>query len=355
MAIRRFYATQDNTITNAYKQNLTKRATGSNMGASDILEVFSIYGQATTSSSEYSRVLVQFDTTAMAASRSAGDIPASGSVNFYLRMFNCPHQATTPSEFTLVAAPISSSWDEGTGLDMDEYKEEDTSNWISRSVGNAWSVEGGDFLTSSVDNFYNQAFSTGLEDMTIDVTAQVEEWLNENTGNYGFGVFMTSSLETDTVSYYTKKFFGRGSEFFFKRPVIEARWDDSKKDNRGNFVISSSMLSSSDNLNKLYLYNVFRGAYKDIPGLTGNKLFVSLYSSSLTSGNPTTFTASRVDTGIYSASVYLYTTASVIYDVWSSASSAPSDDGARTTQYHTGSITASAHTVVNIILLILIL
>ena len=44
--IKRFYATKDNTITNAFEENLTIRGTGSNMGASDVLEVFSIYGQA---------------------------------------------------------------------------------------------------------------------------------------------------------------------------------------------------------------------------------------------------------------------------------------------------------------------
>ena len=51
MAIRRFKATKDNTITNAYKANLTTRGTGSNMGASDILEVFSIYAQQASASS----------------------------------------------------------------------------------------------------------------------------------------------------------------------------------------------------------------------------------------------------------------------------------------------------------------
>ena len=45
MAIKRFFATKDNTISNAFKDGLTTRATGSNMGASDILEVFSINGQ----------------------------------------------------------------------------------------------------------------------------------------------------------------------------------------------------------------------------------------------------------------------------------------------------------------------
>ena len=42
MAIKRYYATADNTITNAYKANLSTRGVSGNMGQSDILEV-SIY------------------------------------------------------------------------------------------------------------------------------------------------------------------------------------------------------------------------------------------------------------------------------------------------------------------------
>ena len=343
MAIKRFYAEKDNTITNAFKPNLITRATASNMGAADILEVFSMYGQATTSSSELSRVIIQFDTGSISTARLAGDIPGSGSVNFYLRMFNCPHQNTVPEDYDMVIAPISQSWNEGVGLDMDEYKEADESNWIKRNSSTNWYTEGGDFLTASGDYFLTQSFSTGLEDLSVDVTQQVEEWLNSNTGNYGFGVFMTSSIASDTVSYYTKKFFGRGSEFFFKRPVIEARWDDSKKDNRVNFVISSSILSAADNLNEIYLYNTYKGAYKDIPNLSGDILNVSLYRDALTDGAPTSFTASKVDTGIYSASVFLNTTASILYDVWSTGASPPADGGARATQFHTGSITPTSH------------
>ena len=62
MAIKRYYATKDNTITNAFKANLSTRGISGNMGQSDILEVFSIYAQANTSSSELSRVLIEFDT-----------------------------------------------------------------------------------------------------------------------------------------------------------------------------------------------------------------------------------------------------------------------------------------------------
>ena len=42
MGIKRYESDSDNTITNAYKTDLTTRATGSNMGQSDVLEVFSI-------------------------------------------------------------------------------------------------------------------------------------------------------------------------------------------------------------------------------------------------------------------------------------------------------------------------
>jgi len=59
--IKRFYATKDNTITNAFEENLTTRATGSNIGASDVLETFSIYAQASSGSLEKARILIQFD------------------------------------------------------------------------------------------------------------------------------------------------------------------------------------------------------------------------------------------------------------------------------------------------------
>ena len=60
MAIKRYTSNADTTITNAYKASLSTRGTGSNMGESDVLEVFSILGQASTSSLERSRALLNF-------------------------------------------------------------------------------------------------------------------------------------------------------------------------------------------------------------------------------------------------------------------------------------------------------
>ena len=63
MAIKRYTANADNTITNAFEANLQTRGTGSNMGESDIVETFTIYGQTTlngTSSNEQANILINF-------------------------------------------------------------------------------------------------------------------------------------------------------------------------------------------------------------------------------------------------------------------------------------------------------
>jgi len=60
MGIKRYTATKDNTITNAYEPNLVTRGTSSNMGLADSLEVFSIFAQANSSSYEQTKILAQF-------------------------------------------------------------------------------------------------------------------------------------------------------------------------------------------------------------------------------------------------------------------------------------------------------
>ena len=102
MSIRRYTASADTTITNAFEANLQLRGTGSNMGASDILEAFSIYGQQDSASSELSRILIKFPIDQIQTDRSASTIPASGNVDFYLRLFNAKHSQTLPKDYKKV-------------------------------------------------------------------------------------------------------------------------------------------------------------------------------------------------------------------------------------------------------------
>ena len=67
--------------------------------------------------------------------RSNNKIPASGSVNFYLKMFNAEHNNTLPRGYNLVVMPLAKDWQEGRGLDMESYSDKtfdsEGSNWIN--------------------------------------------------------------------------------------------------------------------------------------------------------------------------------------------------------------------------------
>ena len=480
MAIKRYFADADNTITNAFQENLTTRGTGSNSGRSDILEVFSIYAQESATSTELSRILLQFPVSDIATDRTAGNIPASGSVSFYLKMFNAKHPHTLPSDYKLTIQAISGSWQEGNGLDMEGYSDVTYdnigSNWInannnfvsasatvtalSKTAGEAntrvltvadssgnsvnfqidnslststatkiafsnansnanqfatniaaavnaantattlnvvasaesatvtltqtaagaagnsaadisgtavsdsvvtivkqfgggngkWATAGGDYFTDTSSSF-DASFPVGNENLEVDVTTLVEQWVNSDGNvlgskeNNGFGIRLSSSYEAYDAatnpdgavkSYYTKKFFARDSEFFFDRPVLEARWNSTKRDNRGNFVISSSAAPAEDNLNKLYLYNYVRGRLVDVAGDASVQPVFKLYysSGSVPEGSPrgflrasnnsaiTSISATRESKGVYfvniaATSSIVNSTYPYLVDVWS--------------------------------------
>lgn len=488
MAIKRYYASADNTITNAFQSNLTTRATGANMGASDILEVYSIYGQESSGSQELSRVLIGFDlsgsantigsdadnnkltlsnratavitalskTSGQASTRTlvvtdvegnavtftidnslststatniafgnansnatqfatniaaainaanvagtlkvkasssdevvtltmvkrgaAGNDVASLSgtavsdsvvtvnnnfkngsdgANFYLRLFNAPHGQTLPKNAILVVQGLQKKWSEGRGLDMEEFSDltngDGGSNWVYAEDGDngvrvAWDRQGGNFHQSPV---YTASFGAGTAgvtgsgptaDLQVNVTDLVYEWYDydgtNGKKNHGFIVRLTGSQEayfqgnpsdTDhdgnlnnltgsTTSFYTKKFFARGTEFFFKQPCLEARWNDAIKDDTGNLYFSSSLAPQAENLNTIYMYNYVRGQLRNIPDVGTGPIFVELYSGSIGNNSPSTssvllpqgggvvaagntvITGGYVSTGVYSAS-----------------------------------------------------
>ena len=387
MAIKIYSASADTTITNAYKPDLVTRGTGSNMGFADVLEVFSIAGQASASSDELSRSLLKFPVHEISASRAALDIPKSGSVDFYLRLYNTPHTLTLPKNFTLEVRPLTRAFEEGTGMDMDEYRDEtyelEGANWLYASSGTTWTVPGGDFKDDDHDNraFY-QTFEEGIEDLEIDITELVEEWMGEMGGtdgghggtartNYGLllklsgahEAYFSSSVITSNDgdiggapnngsrlhnltgsddSFYTKKFFARSSQYFFKTPRIEARWDSSIRDDSANFYVSSALAPELDNVNTIYLYNYVRGQLQNIPTIGDSLIYVSLHTGSSPSnldpvaceikhhtpggGTSAAFktfaTGGWVDTGIYSASVVVTSSLSsnnYYFPVWATA------------------------------------
>jgi len=352
MGIKKYHATKDNTITNAFENNLTTRGTGSNMGAADILEAFVIQGQTsasiTAANAEQSRIIIQFPISSIQSDISAGVLPAnSGSIKFHLNLYNAPHGNTTPEDFTLDLFMLSQSWTEGRGLNMDNYSDLGVSNWISASSGVSWTSTGGSYLTGP-NTSASLDFQTGLENISVDVSEQVYKWL-DSTDNNGFLIKFSDAEVSGSDSLYTKMFFGRTSEFFFYQPTIEAQWDSTRKDNRGNFVISSSLAPAADNLNTLYLYNVVRGQLTNIPNLSNNKLIVEVFSGSTSpvgsalniinsSGQSVTAVTGgllvengNTITGVYTASVASTSSLETVFDVWHTGS------GVSRVEFYTGS------------------
>ena len=360
MGIKKYYASKDNTITNGYKEDLMTRGTGSNMGAADILEAFVIHGQtsdeissipsaANAASAEQSRILIQFPVSDIVSDMSAGILPDDfTSIKFHLNLYNAPHGNTTPLDYTLDVFSLAEAWTEGYGLDMENYSDIGVSNWNKRSSGNDWAKVGGEYVDDAATQTTTY-FNTGLENISLDVTDIVSRWATGMVANNGFLIKFQDAAVSGSDSFYTKKFFGRTSEFFHYRPTLEARWDSARKDNRGSFFLSSSLASSENNLNTLYLYNIIRGQLQEIPGLDNHSLSLEIYSGSTAPvGNAleavdkngitvTNVKAKRLEengavvTGIYTASFASTSSYNTVYDVWSTGS------GASRVNFYTGS------------------
>lgn len=317
--IKRYYATKDNTITNAYGATLTTRGSDANMGASDILEVFSIYGQTQDSSGVYSseeaRIIIEFDIEQIKQDREAERVPEGS--RYFLRLFNARHGKTLPTLFDLEVVPLEEEWSEGVGLDMEDYSDltyGKGSSWNERTEGQNWTTPGGHFPNGTP---VLQTFYDGDEDLNIDVTDFVESWINQPLENKGLIIKLPQSLlTTELRSYYTKMFFARGTSNFFKKPTLEARWNSQIADNRTSFYSGES--------NDIYFYNIFRNQLSSLTGPVTVSLHEELGGTQI--GQPVV--ATKEETGIYKATVNPTTSLETIYDVWS-------DNGV---EIHSGSI-----------------
>jgi hypothetical protein len=327
MPILKFTASADTTITNAYKPGTLNRAYYANLGAADSLELYSIYNSGTVP--QKSRILIQFPINDISQSRTNGSIPASGNVNFIFNLYNVTHPETLPTNYYAIVTPISSAWDEGYGLDLENLTDIGQSgskgigsNWIQRSTTSGdglWVTSGGDFITGSYAK--TVFFDNGIENISLDITKIVEDQISGVIPNYGLAVYLSGGYEDGTFekTYYTKRFSSRSSEYFYKVPTIQARWESTVKDDRGQFFYASDNLSDTDNQQSLFFYNRFNGALKDLKNNTIP--YVKVYNSS-GSLLATNLISSRVSTGTYKVTFSI--TGSVedtFSDVWFSGSS----------------------------------
>jgi hypothetical protein len=126
--------------------------------------------------------------------------------------------------YELEVYALTTPWEEGTGLDMESYKDltyGNGSSWNEKGAGIAWATEGGDYSGSPATDYFDE----GYEDLLVDITSIVEAWISDPSTNYGLIIKLPDTATAEQRSYYTKMFYARGTSNFFKRPIIEARWD----------------------------------------------------------------------------------------------------------------------------------
>lgn len=310
--IYRIFPLKDTFITNAQRNRVQQ--TGSNFGASEALDLFKVAGTSgavgVAGSGSLARILMQFDLRSVAALTASGYAPANG-ISYKLKLRHSTTHFELPSSYDVTVHPISAEWDEGRGLDVDQFYDKGCANWVKPKQSATWLSAGGDFLNTITSSFH---FDDGFEDLEVDVTDIVNAWLTGGLANNGFLLKLTSSIESDLEfnDYYIKRFYSRTSNFKDRRPYLEARWNDFLRDDRANMVWNRA--------GSLFLYNKVNGQLTDLP-VGQNELIVTIADAS---GSLLTLTGSHAGVvGVYSASFTLPSgsySGSVFYDMWGSGS-----------------------------------
>jgi len=304
----RSYADQDTWI--------TESSTAANFGLSPIIEIWNKFDY-NSNKKELARALVRFSLTdveeGIKNTKIYPDPRTDGTVSAYIYMFNAPHGDTQASNFDIWAFPLTANWIEGTGLDNDSYSHTGFANAFYADNVNLWTDlnagTGGEAYLGSDDGNYdsNSAsmyFSTGEEDLKLNVTDWFKEYLDGSSGNYGFLLRMSDFQEAQTdaeataagaptsvtgVSFFTKKFYGRETNSR-RRPYLQLEWPGAIKDDRKSVNYSSSA--------NLFFYNYNDGVLEDLDGTGKFPGYVTLSADGVAI-EPSSLTAARLSKGIY--------------------------------------------------------
>ncbi len=252
-------------------------ASDANVGRAGTVDIFKLYNETLlgqqTGSAEISRGLIKFDFNPIRAlTGSVIDINDS-SFKVKMKMHNLLGGTAVPSNFTLVVAPLSKSFDEGFGRDLVAFSDLDSANFLTASVTNGspsvWFVSGAnkgglldsdniDYITSgTIDSSLTslvaeQTFVKGTEDLFVDITTIVSATLDGKVPDCGFRLAFTGSEEDDAKSRFVKRFASLQSSNALKKPAIHVIYDDSKIDATRDFVFDVS--------GSLFLNNFVRGS-----------------------------------------------------------------------------------------------
>lgn len=259
-----FTCSSDTYITNKIINNST-RATDANVGNASTLDLFKLYDESSITGEsapiELSRALLGFDFSDISSSISARTEFDETSFKATLELFDVQGSQVAPSQFNLIAYPLSKSFDEGVGYDISGYSDLGRANWVtssfSNSTNNLWNTTGaraegflnsadidiissGSIAGSSVELFSTQYFPNGNENLSVDITTSFSASLCGILPKIGYLIAYSGSQETDSKTRFVKRFASRHTRNPYIRPRIKVEFDDSEIDNHLNFEFNTT-------------------------------------------------------------------------------------------------------------------
>jgi len=292
---------------------ITEESISGNGGADTVLNIGSRF--ITSSGHKFnSRILGMIDTSStsdLVTQINNGYIPnlvSNTSITATLRMFNTTHGSWRATNFNIEMYPLITSWVEGRGVGFNldnNLLMSGFANYVYNKTGSAWTTSGGDFV---IDSSSGSQYFVESEDLNLNITKMVSNWLAGLSTNNGFVLKLSASAESKTGSLsastdqWRKSFFSRETPLL-NWPRIEFVWND--------FIYDYRNILQFGNSGNIYFYNIINNAYQDLadtnafPGYVSIQGLTSLTSTSFVSvsSSLSALTAARVAQGIYVVNV----------------------------------------------------
>ncbi len=269
MGVFRIYPSKSNSIASGIYQIF-------NSGQNAVTDLW--YGGGGTDTAperrnSISRFIIKFDLDELSEKISSKEINGDLVTSYKLKMTNAvPGDRILEPEFEfdvldkriaasfdLITFPINKDWDEGRGYDL--YQENylvrqngnplatGYSNWNSATMTTSWDEPGvytNPTASTAVTYYSTQHFDLGNEDIDMDITDIVNDWLSGGSTNNGLGVAYRRDYETlSTDTRYIASFFTDKTNSSFK-PYIEVNYNQSFQDDR--------LQVSNNRTSRLFLY-----------------------------------------------------------------------------------------------------
>jgi len=238
-----------------------------NAGKDEIIE---IGGYSDISGAGHtSRVLLQYSTTEIQQAIQTKIFTASyqATINLYLA-----DAYQIPVDYTLYAYPIYATvdWDNGKGKYGDVPTDTSGVSWKYRNAGeqNAWITGpypagvtgsfregyegGGSWYTASNGQGVTSTETfklNSVNDVNIDVTTAVRQFVTGALDNRGFILKLANSLEFNTTSSIRLKYYGADTNTIYP-PFLQLKWDDSVYSTGSLTVLNNSQSTITITNNK---------------------------------------------------------------------------------------------------------